>query len=137
MAELSPPQPREDNFFARVIWTTTTDKKSLFGPWCGVGRHPCADVIESRLLPQLRGLLGTKTLQDVRQALRVEFARIQTTKAGQTAGQGDCHHCLFVRLAPLTDSYFFAAGACGLPRYRNRSESADSSSVLRFPRNIS
>lgn len=58
-----------------------------FGHWSGVGRHPCATAVENRLLPWLRGLLGTETLTDVQQSLHVEFARIRTTEAGQTPGQ--------------------------------------------------
>ena len=43
--------------------------------------------VENRLLPWLRGLLGTATLADVHQALRVEFARIGATESGQLPGQ--------------------------------------------------
>jgi putative transposase len=50
---------------------------SSFGQWSARGRHPFAQSLENRLLPSLRGLLGTRNLHEVQMALQRHFALIR------------------------------------------------------------
>jgi len=60
-----------------------------FGAWSALGRHPFEQTVLSRLFPALKGLLHVETMDEVKVALRKEFARITAVEQRQTHRQID------------------------------------------------
>jgi len=58
-----------------------------FGAWSALGRHPFEQTVLSRLFPALKGLLHVETMDEVKVALRKEFARITAVEQRQTHRQ--------------------------------------------------
>ena len=87
---------------AGIVHSPANYRFCSFGAWSGSGQHPFAEVVEQRLLPRLRGLLQIQSLEDVRQALRIEFARVQAQESGQRPSAVDTAGADAAKKEPFT-----------------------------------
>ena len=74
---------------ARMVNAPADYRFGSFGQWTATGRHPFSRALCSHLLPSLRDLLHVGTLDEVKVALRKEFARMKAVDERGTEQQID------------------------------------------------